>query len=292
MWCSNYLHLKEHITQAHNIREDPKKFKFFTGLSTDSFDCLVTFLGDTVNRLRYCGRKTKFVTETPSKRRGRSRKLSPNDQLFLTLIKLRRGYTNKDLSYFFELSTGYISTIVITWVQHLYKMFYHLREEMFPPREKYRPLLMKAFWKFKNIMTVIDCTEIFICTDAQNISKAGEYLLIILANHTFKVLVGMSPIGSVSYISDAYEGAILDKEVFLQSGIMDLLNPGDLVLTDRVFTLHSELNAIGVNLKNHHFYVEETVLHHRRKYLQKNCKNTNIFTACVCYWLPCKFWKT
>ena len=51
---------------------------------------------------------------------------------------------------------------------------------------------------------------------------------------------------SICFISEAFEGAKGDKEVFLKSGIMDYLVQEDLVMADCGFTIREELNVFGV----------------------------------------------
>ena len=41
--------------------------------------------------------------------------------------------------------------------------------------------------------------------------------------NTYKVLVGISPFGVITYVSNLYVGSISDKELIRCSGILDLL---------------------------------------------------------------------
>jgi hypothetical protein len=51
-------------------------------------------------------------------------------------------------------------------------------------------------------------------------------------NHpTLKCLVGISPSGAITFLSDVYESSISDKDITVKSGLVDLLDPGDLLLT-------------------------------------------------------------
>ena len=47
---------------------------------------------------------------------SKGHQLSPIDELFLTLIKLKRASANEDLAERYNLSSKYVSSIVITWV--------------------------------------------------------------------------------------------------------------------------------------------------------------------------------
>ena len=107
------------------ISKDATQFQFYTGLTVSQFTHLITCL--TFWRgSRTCKQKTSKKYRQP--------KLSANDQLFLTLIKIRRAFTNRDLAYRFNIGVGTVSLIVITWIQLLYTKTSVIRS-MFPSRE-------------------------------------------------------------------------------------------------------------------------------------------------------------
>lgn len=54
---------------------------------------------------------------------------------------------------------------------------------------------------------------------------------------TLRCLVGISPSGAVTFLSDTYEGSIGDREIVLKSGLVNLLDPWDLVIADRGFLI-------------------------------------------------------
>ena len=88
------------------ISKDATQFQFYTCLG-DDVDILTFWRGS-----RTCKQKT-------SKKYGQP-KLSVNEQLLLTLIKIRRSFSNRDLAYRFHIGAGTVSVIVITWIQLLY----------------------------------------------------------------------------------------------------------------------------------------------------------------------------
>ena len=57
------------------------------------------------------------------------------------------------------------------------------------------------------------------------------------------------------FISYAFECSISDREIVIQSGLLDKLHRGDLVLADRGFTIKDLLNKNGANLNIPHFLV-------------------------------------
>ena len=47
------------------------------------------------------------------------------------------------------------------------------------------------------------------------------------------MLAGITPSGAFSFISDMYGGSILDRELFIASGLINKLEPGDAVMADK-----------------------------------------------------------
>ena len=69
-------------------------------------------------------------------------------------------------------------------------------------------------------------------------------------NHsTFKVLLGVSSAGVISFVSNLYSGSIFDKELTRQSGVLDLPEKGDSVMADRGCDIQDNVATPGVKLK-------------------------------------------
>jgi len=118
--------------------QDSDQLKFYTRLTSAQFMCLWNFLGPSVNKLQYWNADVELPERSPSKRPGPKRKMTPKNELFLTLMRLRMGYLHEDLAYRFEISVPLVSRIVITWIQFLYKQFSVLKEVMFRERSHIR----------------------------------------------------------------------------------------------------------------------------------------------------------
>ena len=59
-------------------------------------------------------------------------------------------------------------------------------------------------------------------------------------NHaTLKCLVGISLSGAITFLFDVYEGSISDKDITVKSDLVDLLDPGDLVIAD-IYSIHGK----------------------------------------------------
>lgn len=67
-------------------------------------------------------------------------------------------------------------------------------------------------------------------------------------HNTFKGLVGISPSGAVTFVSQLFPGSISDKELTRRSDLLQLLEPGDSVMADRGFDIEEDLIIRGVHL--------------------------------------------
>ncbi|CAC5392815.1 unnamed protein product [Mytilus coruscus] len=219
---------------VNNVKEDPAKFKFYTGLTVPQFMCLLGYLGPSVNKLVYWNNDCDVPDRSPKKRPGPKQKMTPMNKLFMTLIRIRQGLLLEDLSYRFGVSKTTVSRVVLTWIQFLYIRLSALRTKMFPDRSKIRKHLPKSFKKYKNIRCIIDCTEVFV-QQSRNFGKQGNSSY--KGHTTYKFLVGIAPNGTIVYISDAFEGSISDKEIVKKSGFLNTLNNGDEITADRGFSI-------------------------------------------------------
>lgn len=61
----------------------------------------------------------------------------------------------------------------------------------------------------------------------------------------FKVLLGCTPNGAISFKSDVFKGAISDREIVIKSKFVVNLHQCDLVLANRRFTVHDVVESVG-----------------------------------------------
>lgn len=209
------------------LNSSPAKFYFYTGLSREEFDILLRFLGPDAESLQMWGIKKV--------------KIHSRFQLALTLMRLRQMSTHIDLSYRFKMSTTTVGNVFVTWVQFLYLKFSALRDKMFAPRAYHNPL-PKSFRNplLRNVRVVIDCTEFYI-ESSSDFKQQGNLYSSYKSRPTAKVLIGVAPCGAAMFVSDCFEGAISDREIVKQSGFLDYIQKGDVVLADRGFTIEDLL---------------------------------------------------
>ena len=250
--------LFEKISQKEETRElslekfkdDDKLFKFYTGIPDyPSFQALFRFLGPAAHNLVYKDSKTnsgKIVTPEYTKR-GPKRPLTPEQELFLVLVRLRLGLLEEDLAYRAGISQSRISRIRITWFDFLHCRFRAL--PIWPSRSSINDTMPQCFKEtYPTTRVVIDCTEIFIEMSSSVRSQSVTYSNY-KHHNTAKALIGITPAGAVSFASDLYTGRTSDKQATRNCGIINLLEEGDTIMADKGFDIADDLpHGISLNI--------------------------------------------
>ena len=83
----------------NDVTDDDEKCKFYTDLTWMQLMCMWNVFGSCKDKLIYWNQPLKNGDTSPSKWPGARRKLSPMDELFLTLVRLRLGLLNAGMSY-------------------------------------------------------------------------------------------------------------------------------------------------------------------------------------------------
>jgi hypothetical protein len=226
---------------------DSDKLHFYTGFSNyDQLRVFFDWLQPVAKQMRYPYSSARTGGLLSSRR-----SLALCDELFLCLCRLSAGLLEDDLADRFSVSVSTVSRIFLGWLNLLYFVLGSIN--IWPSRQtvdKFMPLAMKA--AFPRVRVIIDCTEIF--TQKPSSLVGNSQLYSNYKSHcTFKGLVGIAPHGPFTFISSLYSGSISDVELTKVCGLVDLLDPGDTVMADKGFTVHSLLAEHGVDLIMPHF---------------------------------------
>ena len=72
-----------------------------------------------------------------------------------------------------------------------------------------------------------------------------------------KALVGITPSGVVSFVSELFPGSTSDQEITIQSGLLDNLKRGDEIMADKGFNCQDELASVGAILVTPNFLTDK-----------------------------------
>ena len=168
------------------------------------------------------------------------RTIKRQNQLFLTLMKLKLNTPHLDLAERFKTSTTTATNIVMTHIVALHDILTGITKQVgIPSVRKCRTSRPVSFGDFTNCRLIIDATEI--SQDVPNLlSDQAETYSSYKNNHTVKAV-------TIVYTSQLYPGSTSDVKIVEHSKMLNLLQPGDLILADKGFTIHSLL-VQGVSL--------------------------------------------
>lgn len=161
------------------------------------------------------------------------------DQLFMTLMKLRLGLTTQDLAFRFNTSMYSIENILSDAIPKMACKLNFLIS--WPVRTHPRNIPRPFKPNFKDCSIIIDCLE-FPTERPLNITAESQTWSDTKHQNTIKCLVGITPYGSFSYVSQCWGGRITDRELVLVSGVLGHIHCGDLVITCKDFSIEQELS--------------------------------------------------
>jgi len=234
--------------RIHALMHNDKELHYYTGFkSYEIFKACFDLLGPAAYSLNYWDSST--VTEssnTEKGTKGRNRKLPPMDEFLLVMARLRAGLFETDLAYRFGVSQSTVSRIWITWINFMYLQLQAI--PLWPTRAMINIDMPECFKKmYPSTRVILDATEIRVekpsLPQLQQVTFSNYK-----STNTYKVLVGISPSGVITFVSNLYAGSISDKELTRCSGILELLEPGDSVMADRGFDIQEDLALLGVGL--------------------------------------------
>lgn len=89
---------------------------------------------------------------------------------------------------------------------------------------------------------------------------------------TVKFLIGISPAWVISFVSDAWGRKTSDRQIVIDSGILNLLEPGDNIMTDKGLKIRDILQEKGCTLNIPPFYTKGQLIVDEIFYTQEIAK--------------------
>ena len=238
--------LQKQMFTVDRFRGDDSSIKFYTGFPNwDTFDAVFKYLnpGNEGKNISYWVSKLNLnvsagVYEGENdeliRKRGTSRSLRPVDEFFAVMYRLRQGFAEEHLAHLFQVSLSTISRIF---------MYLKLGQiNIWPTRGKVNETMPEDFkQKYSSTRVIIDCSEVR-CQMLSSLHLNGELFSNYKHHTTLKGLIGISPGGAITFISQLHTGSISDKEIVVRSGLLDLqFQEKDSIMADKGFTIQDLL---------------------------------------------------
>ncbi|XP_047124366.1 uncharacterized protein LOC100201601 isoform X4 [Hydra vulgaris] len=175
-------------------------------------------------------------------------RLSKFEKLILTLMKLRLGTPIQDLAFRFDISYSVASK---TFKNILHILYVRMKPLIYWPERKElqqsMPLSYRQHFGLK-IAVIIDCFEIFIERPSNLMARVQTWSNY-KSHNTVKYLINIVPQGVISFISQGWGGRTSDKLITEQCGLLEKLNPADVVLADRGFNIADSVGLMCAEVK-------------------------------------------
>ncbi|XP_059098036.1 uncharacterized protein LOC131892260 [Tigriopus californicus] len=198
-------------------------FQSLTGLSRKMFDFLLYKLGQNLTSSRFIQREMK---------------------LFLFLVKMKLNLPYIAMNAMFNVSAQTVSQIFV----EVLKVAHDCTKNfiIWYDRKTIYARMPKSIKKdFPNAKVIIDASEVEI-ERLKSTKACVQTYSSYKSRHTLKFLVGCAPSGEIMFISKGFGGKATDAEITVRSGILNYLEPGDVVLADKGFPLiETKVNSGG-----------------------------------------------
>lgn len=257
LWHEKRILLEKNLCKTFSILrfvDDSKSIKFYTGFKNyQVLYAMFEFFNEDSQKMHYLGSTYKnsedldWSETSTNDPKGKPRSLSKMDEFFMCMVRLRQNYEVFHIGNLFGLSAGQVSRIVNTWIMLMSDRLGQLNFWQSRPSEKSHLLPSDAKEALKELKIIIDATEIK--TEKPSSTRAQKEIFSPYKNNTTaKCLVGIDANGVIAYYSRVYAGRTSDKKMIMHCGILELLQPGDVIMADRGFDIAAEMESLGIGV--------------------------------------------
>ncbi|XP_067280272.1 uncharacterized protein [Pseudorasbora parva] len=235
---------KLHINRYCATDED---FRFYTRFPSEKvFWTFWESVAPSASKLVYWSKAQRMSGTMDIEKPSPNRRLALVDELFLYCCRVAVGLKEKVIADIFGISTTTVSRVIITWANYLYLVLGSL--PIWMSRERVRATMPAKFVEYcSDLRVIVDCTEIR-CESPSSLTLQSETFSTYKNHTTFKALIGIAPCGVITFVSKLFTGSISDQEITRQSGILRLLEPGDVCMADKGFIIDQMLSDVGARL--------------------------------------------
>ena len=215
------------------FRKDDRSITYYTGFENYEHFCL--FFHVLGPATRHLG-----ITQVST---------SAQDQLFMTLIKLRLAMDDYHISILFGITPLQVSVIFGKWINFMFCQFKEL--DIWPSKRTVQDFMPTDFGKqYPTTRIIIDATECPI-QKPSDVNIQSSTFSTYKNKNTLKCLVGCSPRGAVTFVSDCYGGCTSDRQIFERSNMCtgnDKFDLKDSIMADRGFMVQDLMATKNVSV--------------------------------------------
>lgn len=160
-------------------------------------------------------------------------KVSKENRLLIFLLKMKLGLTFSAIGVLFSVHRTSVSRIFYATLEVLSGSCKNFIQ--WPSKETIISTMSQVFKEtFPDCRVIIDCTE-FRVEQPPEIDQRCFFYSHYKKRFTIKILVGCTPNGLISFVSQCFGGRTTDAQITNKSGFLNLLEQGDVVLADKGF---------------------------------------------------------